>query len=135
MSTSTGWIECRKARELIDRLQALLFENRLPETTVRYIFRGQGDTSWGLVPSVFRPGVKLGYENREFSRIVDEIPKELREIKNAEAFALFEFLRLADKVGLSVPGAHRWLREWNPFDNICWEAPFRRWGLATGGIV
>jgi hypothetical protein len=124
MGKIPGWTECGKARELINQLQALLLKNRLPEMAVRFIFRGQGDASWGLVPSAFRFGTKLGFENREFSRIVDEIPKKPGEIENAEALALFEFLRLADHVGLSVPGSHKWLCKWNPFANIVGTPPF-----------
>jgi hypothetical protein len=54
---------------------------------------------------------------------VDDAPKEQWEMPNAEAVALFEFLRLADKVGLDIPASHRWLREWNPFTNIVGRPP------------
>jgi hypothetical protein len=42
---------------------------------------------------------------------VDGIPKEPWEMPNAEAVAQFEFLRLADKVGLDIPAGHKWLRD------------------------
>jgi hypothetical protein len=60
MDTVPGWIECVKALEFIDQLQAMLLENRLPEMSMRYIFRGQGDIAWGLLPSALRSGAKLG---------------------------------------------------------------------------
>jgi hypothetical protein len=123
MDTIPHWIECRKAREFIEQLQALLLENRLPEMAVRHIFRGQGDTSWGLVPSALRPCTVLGYENRDFRRVVDDTPKKPWEMPNAEAVALFEFLRLADQVGLDIPASYKWLREWNPFQNVVGRPP------------
>lgn len=31
---------------------------------------------------------------------------------------MFEFLKLADEVGLDIPADHHWLRQWNPFNNV-----------------
>jgi len=118
MDPSSLWIECREASELLDRLHAVLLEKRLPEMAFRFIFRGQGDATWGLVPSALREGTVLGYANRHFTRVVGDTPSEPWELANAEALALLEFLRLAEKVGLEIPASHHWLRDWNPFQNV-----------------
>jgi FRG domain len=118
MHANSVSVECHQATELLDRLHALLLENKLPEMVGRFIFRGQGNATWGLVPSAFRPGAELGYTNRNFNRNVDDAPKKPWELENAEAITLLEFLRLADKAGLDIPANYEWLRDWNPFQNV-----------------
>jgi len=111
-------IHCSSPRDLVEHLRQLEFQERPPGMAARFVFRGQGDASWGLVPSAFRPGTTLGYENREFARIVPDAPTRSCEQGNAEYSALSEFLTLADQVGLEIPGDHPWLRRWNPFNNV-----------------
>ncbi|MGA2722500.1 MAG: FRG domain-containing protein [Bryobacteraceae bacterium] len=118
MNLSGDAIECRNAIELVERLRVLLLDEKAPETVARYIFRGQGHSSWQLVPSAFRPGTTLGYESQQFCRVSDRTPKLTWDQGNAEATALLEFLQLADKVGLEIPADHKWLRQWNPFRNV-----------------
>src|SRR5262249_40860072 len=86
------------ARELIEDLRVLLLEEKAPETVARYIFRGQGDASWQLIPSAFRPGTILGYESQQFRCVSDGTPKRTWDQGNAELTAVMEFLQLADKV-------------------------------------
>lgn len=62
------------AATLIDDLRHTQFEDRVPEMATRFIFRGQGNAIWKLVPSAFRSGTILGYENREFARVAAEVP-------------------------------------------------------------
>ena len=77
-----------------------------------------GGLSPGLVPSAFRRGTILGYGNREYARAAAETPKATWDQGNAECVALMEFLKLSDEAGLDVPADHRWLRQWNPFNNV-----------------
>jgi hypothetical protein len=104
------------ARELLDGLRSLLLEEKAPEMLARYVFRGQGDASWQLMPSALRPGTPLGYESQQFCRDSDGTGKSQDE-RNAELTAVMEFLQLADEVGLNLPADHEWLRQWNPFNN------------------
>jgi hypothetical protein len=108
--------EYRYARELLDGLRALLLDEKAPEPVARYIFRGQGDASWELIPCAFRPGTLLGYESQQFCRVSDGLQRTWDQ-GNAELTAVMEFLQLADKVGLEIPADHEWLRQWNPFRN------------------
>jgi hypothetical protein len=109
--------ECYDARDLVERLRALLLEEKAPETVARYVFRGQADASWQLVPSAFRAGMILGYESQQFCRVSDGTQKRSWDQGNAELTAVMEFLQLADKIGLEIPADHEWLRQWNPFHN------------------
>lgn len=116
MTSSGDAIECHNAIELVERLRVLPLDDKAPEIVARYIFRGQGDASWRLIPSAFRPHSCLGYES-QFRRISDRTPKLTWEQGNAEFTALREFLQLADKVGLDITADHMWLRK-NPFENV-----------------
>jgi hypothetical protein len=102
--------EYAKARDLIDRVRELLLEEKAPEPTARYIFRGQGNASWPLIPSAFRADTILGYESQQFCRVSDGTPRRTWDQGNAELTAVMEFLQLADKVGLDLPADHEWLR-------------------------
>lgn len=68
-------------------------------------FRGQGNAGWPLLPSAFRSGTKLSYQD---STVTAPVPvptdaqsgwQELYEYKLIQ-----HFLYLADRVGLGVPG-------------------------------
>jgi hypothetical protein len=105
------------APEFLEGLRALLLEDKAPEMIARHIFRGQRDASWKLIPSAFRLGTILGYESQQFCRLSDGTLKQTWDQGNAELTAVMEFLQLADKVGLYIPADHKWLRQWNPFNN------------------
>ena len=64
-------------------------------------FRGQGDIdNWKLLPSAFRPGVRLSYgDDSIIGPLADRATQCWREYKLIQ-----QFLFLADRVGLSVPG-------------------------------
>ena len=55
MNSSGDAIECQNAIELLEQLRMLPFDSKAPEIVARYIFRGQGDASWQLIPSALRP--------------------------------------------------------------------------------
>jgi hypothetical protein len=118
MNPNGDVVTCHNAVEFVERLRTILLEEIAPEMQARYIFRGQGDASWQLVPSAFRAGTILGYESRQFCRVSDGTSKQTWDEGNAEMTALLEFLRLGDIVGLDIPADHKWLRQWNPFHNV-----------------
>src|SRR5215475_15939926 len=64
-----------------------------------WAFRGQERAEWGLMPSAFRPGNRLGFAP-------DAQPPKIstRDRKDQERRALNQFLFHADRVGLDVPG-------------------------------
>ena len=63
-------------------------------------FRGQRNALWGLVPRAFRCGEKIGY----LSDVSVGPLRNIGEQTDAEILAVKEFLELADRVGLPVPG-------------------------------
>jgi FRG domain len=111
-------IKSTSAAAFIDDLRQTLFEDCEPEIASRFIFRGQGNSEWKLVPSAFRGATILGYENRKYTRVAAESPKYTWDQGNAEFVALMEFLNLADRVGLDIPTDHKWLRPSNQFNNV-----------------
>ncbi len=117
MNSSGDAIECQNAIELLEQLRMLPLDGKAPEIVARYIFRGQGDASWQMIPSALRPKTVLGYESQKFCRVSDRTLESTWEHGNAEATTLLEFLQLADKVGLDIPADHKWLRR-NPFENV-----------------
>ena len=70
-------------------------------------FRGQRDARWGLVPTAFRSGVKLGY----LDDVVDAPTATAERNAYGEFRAVLDFLRLADDVGLPVPGDNPLFRQ------------------------
>lgn len=110
-------ISCGSAAELLDQLR---FRHSTWKVA-RYgdiAFRGQANESWKLVPSAFRPGVKLGYRER----VVQGPLAQLREQCRGEFSALHEFLQLADRVGLRVPGDSQLFRSYDQLESILLES-------------
>lgn len=118
MSADYAVIQSQSANAFLEALRAVLLEKRAPEMSARFVFRGQGNSRWSLVPTAFRPGTILGYENREYTRKAADHPQNSWDQGNSEYVALLEFLKLADKVGLEIPADHKWFRSGNPFNNV-----------------
>jgi hypothetical protein len=76
------------------------------------------NSEWALVPSAYRSGTKLGYGSSKFSHVVTG--NELRGYTQgqAEFYAVHQFLQLADRVGLSVPGDNQLFRENADVSNV-----------------
>jgi len=110
-------IKCTSAVDFINCLRNVVLEDRSPEILDRFIFRGQSNSEWKLIPSAFRQGTVLGFENRQFTRIAAELPRGTWDQGNAEWVGLMEFIRMSDRVGLDLPIDHSWLRRYNPFHN------------------
>lgn len=96
-------IECFSARELIDKLSPL--DNMWNGPYRDYIYRGQQQADFKLIPSTFRGN---------FLNLIKGIEKE--EITNdLQVFFEIEYLRLfilgCDRTGISVPGYDYSIRE------------------------
>jgi len=110
---------CNSARDLLERARSLLLEPPWgARRRDRWAFRGQANSEWGLVPSAFRPGTKLGYGSTQFSHVVTGNDLSGYAQGQAEFYAVHQFLQLADRVGLSVPGDNQLLRENADITNV-----------------
>jgi hypothetical protein len=69
-------------------------------------FRGQRDASWGLMPSAFREGTILGFQAKTHA----PPPAKPMDRKDEERRAIVNFLFLADRVGIAVPGDGQHIR-------------------------
>ena len=83
-------IEYEFANDFIEGLHHILIEDRSPEIIDRFIFRGQSNSEWMLIPSAFRKGTVLGSENRSFTRIAADLPRNTWDQGNAEWGALMD---------------------------------------------
>ncbi len=112
-------VKCDSAKDLLEKTQNLILD---PPWGIRrrdrWAFRGQANSEWGLVPSAFRPGTKLGYGSSEFSRIATGNDLRGYDQSQAEFYAVHQFLQLADRVGLSVPGDCQLFRENADVSNV-----------------
>lgn len=97
--------DCDSASDFLDALvDVYRMTQHGPRRPDRWAFRGQWDANWELTPSAFRNGTLLGYGCRQEPYAVNTATLDSLEQIEAEHLALCEFLELADKLGLSVPG-------------------------------
>jgi hypothetical protein len=100
-------IKFEKAHELIaylldeNNFQINHFWDTCNQSTSRYIYRGQSDSKWTLVPSAFRG-------SSQFEAHTPQVPSEsfnnyLAMQTHAEAYSVFKFLENSDRVGLKTP--------------------------------
>jgi hypothetical protein len=70
-----------------------------------FIFRGQSNSEWPLIPSAFRPGLltKFTGRNLESDFPVHEAELRLKLHLHTEALAIFRFVSCADNIGISTP--------------------------------
>jgi hypothetical protein len=102
MTEKFNLIACATARELWTRLA--------PETPIapapmsKFVFRGQANAEWGLVPSVLR-------DNSIVGKLIaaEHLTAEMQVF--SEMRLLDEFVRCCDSLGLQVPGDSFTLRE------------------------
>ncbi|HEX8695226.1 MAG TPA: FRG domain-containing protein [Longimicrobium sp.] len=71
-----------------------------------WIFRGQADSKWSLLPSAFRP-IQFRYGSRSEFKPAKTHSAQIRE----EAMLIHRFLEALDRQGLALPGegAVRWM--------------------------
>jgi len=108
--------DCEHAREVVEEIQcAFSLRIKAPETLARYVFRGQGDACWQLMPSAFRVGTVLGYESDKFRRVSDGISKRRGNQGTQELTALTGVLQLATGWVLTFPLATNGFGVGTPF--------------------
>jgi hypothetical protein len=78
----------------------------------RLIYRGQGDATWGLVPSILRPKARFVYS----AALIRGHEESLHRIV-AEVYYLESFVRYCDAAGYESP-ATRSNSESNPLSNV-----------------
>lgn len=77
-----------------------------------WIYRGQGNSKWRLIPKVLRDDVVLGYDTSAVEGVRDTNSEQI----TAELNMVQQFCIYADSVGLRVPGENDWWRTlegWN----------------------
>jgi hypothetical protein len=72
----------------------------------RWLFRGQRDARWGLVPSALRQNAPLSYADKS---VRGPLP-DVREQAALEVRLAYQFLAAADRLGLPVPGDSYFMR-------------------------
>lgn len=106
-------IRVGSASSFIDylRLSHPLWDIQLPGDTnwqlrEKWAFRGQRDATWQLIPSAFRGTTQLGFKGRGNIQPGKSGPPPLQPFlqQQQERRALVDFLFVADRVGLEVPG-------------------------------
>lgn len=111
-------VECDDARQLLDHLRlghSIWRESRFGDIA----FRGQAKSEWKLVPVAFREETRFGYMGKVFEGPISD-PQTQAE---AEYTAVAEFIKLADTVGLPVPGDSQQLRNSNTQNGLFEEWP------------
>ena len=89
-------------------LAALIGSNsRWQQKTLLWIFRGQANASWDLVPSALRENAQFEYNPSGGFRRQSEHWSQIRE----EAMVVHKFIKAVDRQGLPLPvdAAYRWL--------------------------
>lgn len=91
-------IECRDSAELLSRLDpsSSLWT---PFEYGRWVFRGQADASWDLIPRAKRPGERLSFRDSAL-----RAPLDRDHQIQAEWILLAGFIELADEIGFQLPG-------------------------------
>jgi hypothetical protein len=98
-------VSCETAEDLLSALRRISYsyENGPPHGD-QWAWRGQANAAWELIPSVFRPDTLIGYITPQHVHAAN--PKEPNSVSQhrAEFYALYNFVLLADELGLEVPG-------------------------------
>ncbi|AXQ97561.1 FRG domain-containing protein [Pseudoalteromonas piscicida] len=100
-------IKFEKARDLIaflvdeNNFQIHHFWDTCGQSISRYIFRGQADSDWGLIPSAFRGSSQFEAHSPQIQ--TEGSKGYLASQIHAEAYSVFKFLEHSDRVGLKTP--------------------------------
>ncbi len=107
-------VPCDTAEGFLARLRINSRESPIEGASpYQWIFRGQANSSWSLLPSAIRPGTRLGFRTDRKSYVSKGCGANIEQA-NGEYFAIQQFAELADRVGLSVPGLGG-LAQYQPF--------------------
>jgi hypothetical protein len=104
MKSRVREIPCKTAAEFIARLR-ITDDLWGGQQAWDWGFRGQGNAAWPLLPSAFRNGTKLSYQDETISAPVPVPTNAQSGSQEYYEYKLIQhFLYLADRVGLGVPG-------------------------------
>lgn len=133
-------IYCDKASKFIETLRP---DNELwrGSNRNRWIFRGQSDSSWSMVPKALRKGMQLDYYD---DRVLGPL-NTVREQIEFELRLLLNFRTLADEIGLLIPGdtqefrkprnfidlVNTYANNWPPLSLLEWMAIAQHHGVPT----
>jgi hypothetical protein len=127
MHDAVTTIECATAEEAIAALrQTLTNREHGRRREDRWLWRGQSNSTWDLIPSAFRAGAVLGYETHHAREVTGADLGGIDQ-HTAEFFAVYEFLHLADKLGLHVPGDTAVFRINDAFAETVGKQVGRKW--------
>lgn len=96
--------ECESAAELLQLLTPQYCDGPLVfERPYQWVYRGESDSAWQLRPSALRQGKPIGfYQDQRHWK--SEGKGACYRQANAELVAIRQFIALADRVGLPIPG-------------------------------
>lgn len=78
-------------------------ENLIPRLLSGHIFRGQSDSTWGLVPPIFRPGALANLHDGLPDKFSWEHPAWFRTFARKEIELVMAFSWMAQEIGLESP--------------------------------
>lgn len=96
----------------------------------KWVFRGQRDARWSLLPSAFRVGAELGYSH---APMIVGANRPNREQAEAEFLRLREFLLAVDETGLAIPEDTQILRAPRGWNDLSEE--FERVGFPSHRVL
>ncbi len=112
-------IECETAQEFLNALRCVSYsEENGPPHADQWAWRGQTNADWELVPTAFRPGNLLGYTISEHVRQANPERPNSTDQHRAEFYALYDFVVLADELGMDVPGDSQIFRHQSVYDDV-----------------
>lgn len=106
-------IDCNDAESFLQVLKSWAIDhNAVP---FEWAFRGQRIADRPLLPAALRPGTKLGFHKDRWQFESKGQAACINQM-NGELIAIKQFVALADRVGLPLPGLHQIFRE-SEFDH------------------
>jgi hypothetical protein len=69
----------------------------------QWVYRGQADARWELIPAALRPGTMLGYYSDRMQYKSEGIA-DSQEQMDGEVIVVRQFVEIADRIGLPIPG-------------------------------
>jgi hypothetical protein len=91
-----------------------------------WVFRGQGDGRWNLIPSAFQQEVRLSFRKKSIKGSLQD-PIEQAEY---EWGLIYDFVWFADEIGLQIPGNWRVFRDQKYIEQVREEIYNRKWPLS-----
>ena len=107
-------IQCRTGEEVLENLR-LSHENwnrgHLSANWNLWVFRGESNSKWKLLPKFFRPGIQIDYRLSPPDRGTLQVEPNFGDQIIAEKRLFYDFYHRADSVGLQIPGDSHFFRD------------------------